>query len=119
MKVIALILSLNILVATNGIAIGDHYCSMMDQEMPVQYDSSNEKCCYTTYTDFLKQDVEGNISSSLKLEHTSQLLPVCLLITHIDVHEISLNDIILENHSPPNLNLLTDFEPEQIQVFRC
>ncbi len=119
MRIIAFVLSLTVLFATNGIAIGEHYCSMIDQEVPIQSNESDDNCCHTTYTDFLKQDVEGNVSQSISLEKSAHLLPQCLLFTHIGLNESLSCELVFNIHPPPNLYLLTDIEPEQIQVFRC
>ena len=121
MKIIALILSLNILVATNGIAISEHFCSKMGQTTKEVNDDFQKdgNCCHTNYIGFEKQDIEGNISSSIILKKIHQNL----LILHYSLHVLSLkndfNSGAKVDYPPPIPQILSKTEASQLQVFRC
>ncbi|MEZ5009101.1 MAG: hypothetical protein R2753_13200 [Chitinophagales bacterium] len=119
-KIIALILSLNILVATNGIAISEHFCSKMSNTENTQNDvQSDENCCHTNYIGFEKQDIEGNISSSIILKKIHQNL----LILHYSLDVLSLKKDFKSgakvDYPPPTPHCLPKTEASQLQVFRC
>jgi hypothetical protein len=119
-KIIAFILSLNILVASNGIAISEHFCSKMSNTENTQNDvQSDENCCHTNYIGFEKQDIEGNISSSVILKKVHQNL----FIHHFSYDVLSFKNDFKSGakieYPPPILQILSKTEASQLQVFRC
>lgn len=121
MKIIALILSLNILISTNGIAISERFCSKMDtpqKEVSSNYEQS-DNCCHTNYIGFSKQDIEGFISSSVILKKVFQDITL-INFMGIYIPKTEYLENLYFEHPPPKRDILfTKSDPAFLQVFRC
>jgi hypothetical protein len=130
MKLLSLLLALNILVSTNGIALYEHICSAMESnatetccgnqtnscEMPIAFTD----CCQSNFIDFLKQDVESYRFSNIELEELAeQLLIIQLWMPSFQFNFAEIECISPINKPPLLVEIALGHDAASLQVFRC
>lgn len=117
MRALGLLLTLVVLLATNGLAITKHHCLfdiLIEHSEPVEDDG----CCHSEVIDFVKQDVVGQIATHLEV--ADQLfLVIDLFFTH-EVEAVSSNFTAQYfNKPPPALATQSELMVVAYQNFRC
>jgi hypothetical protein len=107
-KILHIVLSLLIVVATSGVTINMHYCQDRLVSVRVLFNSkpccNNMSCCHNV-SKFSKVDDKATIAHSLILEHTKIIKHINLFPVDVQANYISLSGAFYNvdkiTHSPP------------------
>lgn len=129
MKWFSIFLAFNILVATNGIALCDHFCSIQEvsktenccdgsglQDCSTSDDS--EDCCQVTFTDFLKQDLLVYNTAAFEVEELHAIIQFALINYQTVLFSTSDTEVNT-NHYPLPTPIKSSDHRSLLQVFRC
>jgi hypothetical protein len=107
-KILHIVLSLLIVVATSGVTINMHYCQDRLVSVRVLFNAkpccNNMSCCHNE-SKFSKVDEKATFANSLTLNHTKIINHIIHFPVEVQAHYISLSGALYNvdkiTHSPP------------------
>ena len=110
-KLLHIVLSLLIVIATSGVTVNMHYCQNRLVSVRVLFNAkpccNNMSCCHNE-SKFSKVDDKATIAHSLILEHTKIIKHISLFPVAVQANYISLSGKIY------NANKIIDYPPGSI-----